>query len=56
MSKSLPIKVQQHPKHRDELHLMLFVFLLQELKEHILEIDVVHRPRRLAIGSVNECR
>lgn len=40
--RNLPIKVQQHPQHRNELPLMRFVLLLQELQKHILQIDVVH--------------
>lgn len=43
---STPIEVKKHPEDRNKLHLVLLVFLLQELKEYVLEIYVVHRWRR----------
>ena len=51
-----PVEVQQHSKHRDQLHLVLLVLLLQELKQHVLEVDEVHRPGSLPVGTINQNR
>jgi len=39
----LAIKMQQHAQHWNQLSLMPFVLLLQELQQHVLEVDVVDR-------------
>lgn len=43
----LLVEVQQHAQHWDELLLVLLVSLLEELQQHVLEVDIVNRIRRL---------
>jgi hypothetical protein len=38
---NLLVKMQQHPQHRNQLHLMLLLLRLQKLQQHVLQVHVI---------------
>ena len=47
------VELEEHPQHRQELHLILPIFLLLELLQHILEVRVIQLAATGPIATVH---
>ncbi len=48
-----PVKMKKHAQHRNQLHLMLLILLLEELQQNILQVDVIDGRGRGVDGSID---